>query len=280
MFVLAFILCVSFSMKTNAKETDKDGDVYTETLVKHDLITGTESKIEINVDESISSTSQNTVSPAVLEPLDSPEYFPFNAIGYLTIEFDSGQRTYATAFVVGRSLLLTAAHTVKDENYGTAVSMTFYAGHYMDHRFLDSANATAYYVPESWDGKGTFSPEYDWAFLKLNKQMDTQKVGILTCKVKDMKGKLVFISGYGAGEETTDRDQWVSEGTVLNDDIYVIETDAEGEKGTSGAPMIDFSDPDCSVVGIATAINFKKHIVGPKISHSLISSVMTLDYNY
>lgn len=272
--VFSFIFSITPVFSAEASEIQAPEEE-TETIIEYNISDGTSNAFDLELDYTETDTTEyiDNVSPQFLEPIDSPEYPPFNGIGYLYIEHDSGAVTGGTAFLVGKNLALTAAHCVDDPSYGNVTYMCLYVGQNGSGNRIASSTATSYFVSGFWNPSSSDDIVNDWALIKLRTSMDPTRTSILPCAIRSMAGKTIMVSGYGSEDGKLDDYQNISEGTVKSDDGYSLITNAEGRKGISGSPMLDITNFDNTVVGIVSVKDRFNHVAGPKICTSMINLI-------
>lgn len=275
LIIFSLIFSSSPVLSVEASEAQTPNEAV-ETIIEHNISDGTLNSFDLELDYTETDTRQyiESTSPLFLEPIDSPDEPPFNGIGYLYIEHDSGITTHGTAFLVGKNLALTAAHCVDDASYGNVTHMYLYVGLNGEGNRLAASAASSFYVSSFWDDSSSGVSEYDWALIKLRTSMDSTRTSILPCAVRPMKGKTVMVSGYGSENGGLDDYQNISEGTVTSDNDWLLNTTAEGRGGMSGSPMFDMENFDNTVVGIAAGTRrINNWLSGPKINTTIVNLV-------
>ena len=262
-----------------ANEPASSGNTTTETIVRHDLSTGNTEEIEIDIDANIAGTigdivNNPSITPYFLEPIDYPNEFPFNGIGFIRTTRSTGNVTTASGIVVGRNLVLTSAHVIHDyqSGYGDARQIDFYAGYDYNGNSLDSSSATAYYVSTGWNESEDIN--YDWALIELSDSMNSSLVSVLPCQVKSMLNKTVMTVGYpstfhgGSGAS-----QGISEGEVFYQTSLYMRSRAEGDYGSSGGAFLDINDGNFVVVGVTSGGNALGQLGGPRINSTIVNLI-------
>lgn len=215
----------------------------------------------------------SSVMPYFLEPIDYPNGFPFNGIGFVRTTRSTGGVTSASGIVVGRNLVLTSAHVIHDykSGLGDAQQINFYAGYNYNGSSLDSSSATAYYVSSGWNESEDIN--YDWAVIELDESMDSNLVSVLPCQAMS-NVQYVMTVGYPAtfhGEMGAA--QGISEGVVFYQDSLYMRTTAEGDRGSSGGAFLDINGGDFIVVGITSGANGLGQLGGPRINSTIVNLI-------
>jgi protease YdgD len=187
------------------------------------------------------------------------EALPWSAIGRLTI----GDNKICTATLVGRDLILTAAHCLLDQDTNKSI--------HLDQVVTFSPSlkeGKAYHhaqVVSAW--LGTFEPQsqpwQDYAFARLSEPLG-EIYGTLAIKsfsgsdLSQSRPEIVSLPGY-----STDFHEAQTAGVHLNcairDRLYedekvkLLSHDCDMKIGASGAPLLSFIGAEASIIGVNIA---------------------------
>jgi len=179
-------------------------------------------------------------------PLDRPDY-PWRAIGKV---FDTG----CTGTMVGRDIVLTAAHCVVDPaTKKIANNLTWFRPNY-----VNGSAPVESWIEQIWTG--TFDPEadrgHDWAVLRLREPIG-DKVGWISVNPTDSINfpDVVTVAGYsvdfhggeiaGAHIDCHTRKRFHAENLIFHD--------CDTARGSSGGPVLAVFNGSVVVVGVNVA---------------------------
>lgn len=174
---------------------------------------------------------------------------------------------------------MTAGHNYISEN-GVAEEITFTAGLNYDGTNLGVANATKYYIPESWVNNR--NSDYDWALIELDQPLGEQAGYVTLMKMNSYLGTDVEVYGYPYDSRdftgsSTSESQIVGYGTIKGVSSNKIYYDADTEEGMSGSPVVTFVGAQIICIGVHTSgFNDASHAnlnSGVKINDSMISFI-------
>lgn len=178
--------------------------------------------------------------------------YPYSAIVYLTITRADGKVTHGSGAMVGRDLVLTAAHCVYDMDLGWSKSINVKPGG-VNSKF-DSTNATTYYASSVYTSGGYES--YDYAAIKLDSTRTGQLTGYYGTRWFSLNASLAGqdMYVYGYPYDKPDGTMWYGTGTISNVQSMMFDHNADTESNMSGGPVVLTSEWD-RIVGIHTRGN-------------------------
>ena len=257
-------------------------------ILKYDAKTGETTEIDMNnlksklsknnvitnYVEPYMSTQTNGINEISLNsnyiyPLDT-QNFPYTATCKIKCEV-YGKVGVSSGFLVGKNLLLTAAHCVMNKEDGdkTFAQWKVYPGYVngKSYKNLSSTYVQAIY-PSDW--KKTHSPEYDWCLCILEDDigLQTNYYGAQAYGTNnEMNGLSVSPYGYPTSEYNGER-LCYSNGNILNTYNMYFDSSAYVSEGMSGGPFTRSSD------GYAVGITHGYYTSNPNIS---VASRITQD---
>lgn len=181
---------------------------------------------------------------ATYDPILNMSILPYRAICRIKADV-YGKELFASGYLAGPRILLTAAHCVMNTDDGDATFANWiaYPGYYNGRSYngLSSGWSKIYYS-SNWTS--THSAAYDWCICILNSDIGnsvgwngTQSYGVNS----EMNNLSVRLFGYpykiGYGER-----QYCTNGKILNTYDYYFKSSAEPMGGFSGGPFIRTSD--------------------------------------
>ena len=214
-------------------------------------------------------TNLETIQPrAVFNRVYDVTADPNFHTGLITI---SGNNA-GTGFLVGRNLVLTAAHCVMDDN-----------NQFYDWRFYPAYAGGAYegyssgwaevYYSNNWTS--SHSPDYDWCLCILYEDLGS-RFGWYACQTysnnSDFDGRSVGDIGYpGAFEDG--HYQYYTYGTVSNTHDRYFDSTSQVISGFSGGPIYQTSNK--YVIGLNKGYyTSRPHITfGVKITHDIVDLI-------
>ena len=285
LFVSVCILTILFNVPVSA-HTASSSTNNKETLIEYNLLTGTQTAIEYEIDYSLTSSAEflNPIKPCSIigdderEPLDNALYPPFSCIGYFqTIK--NGRPYHGTGVLVSDKLVLTAGHNfISDRGEAEASSITFTAGLNYDGSNKGVANATKYFIPEEWVNDR--NKAYDWALFELDKSLGNV-AGYVELKIEPLLiNDYIEIYGYPRDSKelsgnTKYPNQIAGYGQIMRETDLKIYYDADTEEGMSGAPIMRPNGNSTVCIGIHTNGNdeYPGYNSGVKINHAMLAYI-------
>ena len=242
----------------------------------------------------------------IFEPSNTSEY-PYNSVGRINFTTFNGRVGYGTGFLVGKGLVVTAAHCVlntgNDNVYsnGQLVSHTrpLYA---MEEEFLPgyrvengnvvgsgewSGKYLTYYVPGDYvtsvdKGENYYfgSDNYDWALCILNNRYENlDYIDIARYETNEEYNNLKIESIGYPSSESNGTVQYRSIDNVMKVNDYTFETNNSIKEGMSGGPMLT-GDSTAIAINVSTDVSADNaDTVGVKIAEDLIELVTNLRAN-
>ena len=259
--ISTLMLCMSSGnalADTSASENSQEYILYSK-----DLVTGEEGyeSIPISDDFELESMSGNIcednndsgISPnAYIGEDDSYEIFdtyklPYEAVCNLKTYWDTngdGVSDYTSGgsgCMIGRRLLVTAAHVIYNDNRGgKCIRVDVYPAQ-MRYYTPFVCKATKMYV--SADYRKNITCE-DWGFVILDEHIGDQTgwLELRNCSDSKMLGTDVSVIGYPQGKDDKRITMWRSDGNVISEHTDVLRYDCDTTGGCSGGPVIDSED--------------------------------------
>lgn len=206
-FILLLVISiwVSFTLKVSATEKIEDMEETMDIIMKYDAKTNTTS--EVNKEEleaALTHSLQTTNSIEAYIPRSTKgnmrassgtrvdtSSFPYRAICKITAHNNKGDLIEGSGVLVGRNLLLTAAHCVYDTDNNNAIFGDWKAAPGFNnslYRGQVSGWATVYYSSAWMSGH---SYQYDWALCVMEKEDIGDYTGYLGAQVYGTNSEMV-----------------------------------------------------------------------------------------
>jgi protease YdgD len=199
----------------------------------------------------LSGPSRNVFGPDRRVPLLTHEY-PFSAIGRIRIHYSSGWG-HGTGTLVGRDLVLTAAHCVIDEKTKAVVRELSFQPNCVEGKFKDPARPVQYWYGDRKHGE-------DWAMIQIDKPLgDTYGwLGVRATDAYSFPAESAVVGYADDFREAKTASMSLHAHTRRRfpgkDTIY---HDGEAGRGSSGGPMLASYGGKVLIVGLNTA-EFRK----------------------
>lgn len=168
-----------------------------------------------------------------LQRVSDVNVFPYNTICRVNHVGGGG-----SGVLVGKNILITAAHVVYDDNNNPYANWVAQAGFNTNHSLADSGWSQVYYY-ENW--MSNHSWQYDIAICVLNENIGEQ-VGFMGFQYlgDSILSNLPGVTAVGYPEERdASMHQYYSKGNVKSTANSYFTTDCYTSKGMSGGPMIN-----------------------------------------
>lgn len=187
------------------------------------------------------------------------EALPWSAIGKLSSQDDQT----CTATLVGKDLIFTAAHCLLDVESKRSKhleSKVIFRPNVQNGSFMHEAHVTAVWL-------GTYEPNLepwqDFAFARLSQPLGeiygTLKIKSFTgADVRPSENEIVSLASYSidfeAGETAgVHLNCSITDRLYESDKVNLLSHNCDMNLGASGAPLLSFSGPEASIVGINLA---------------------------
>jgi len=198
--------------------------------------------------------------------------YPFSAISYLECEGKCGCEWTGSGFMIGKDVMLTAAHCLVCTDHGQPVKyLTAYFGYKSPKNYgLKYAEGTRFWVGTMFkksDGSYGYDyqgMEWDYAYVKLKKNVGdtTGWFGFRTHEDKDFQKTPCCVTGYRHGVLKMDYG-W----TYPTDSEYLMHFTIDTQPCNSGCPVYDY---DYYALGINVAEDYYgEYNVGRRITSRL-----------
>ncbi len=194
--------------------------------------------------------------------------YPYSAIAHMDVTAECGDTWRGTAFLVGRNVVMTAAHCLYCEDHQKwADQITLYFGY-------KNAKNYVYRYSGSWRGHiantNWNSRQYDWGYLILDSNVGdtTGWFGLSTRSDSSLKSERVTIAGF---PDNGSKPIAMKYDTGYIDALseYILNYTIDTLPGTSGSPIFDRNN---YVVGINVAHNSYTNI-GVRIRNQMLEKI-------
>ncbi len=179
--------------------------------------------------------------------VSNPTEYPFICIAYMNVTGECGDAWTGTGFLIGKDLLMTAAHCLVCPKHGKwADDIDFYFG-YKNKRnyYLKYSQGWHAFVGNTFED-GEYSFRGDYGLVRLNKEIGniTGWLGISGKKDEELDGSFCYTAGFQDGMLQYDS------GTVSVWDDELIYYQIDTTPGSSGGPVFT-SDNYAIAVNVA-----------------------------
>lgn len=244
--------------------------IHAETLrmVEHDMQTGQEKIVELEISENISSKEEgiipNTLQSRIVvgdderQPVDDTTVFPMSAVGRLEYKMD-GSSYAATGWLYGPNCLVTNAHVVKN-----SIQMYFTPGrNYVLSPFGKVEVIKTYYPEEYNTDYNEASCDWDFGFALLAEPIGNRTGYFSYLTTGTTYADSVECLGYPIDRLLNGKPlQMSSFGKIVGKETGTLRTirhTLDTEHGSSGSPLFVY---DSSLKPVVVAI----HSMGPAIN--------------
>jgi V8-like Glu-specific endopeptidase len=196
--------------------------------------------------------------------VESTKKLPYSAIGLLVMTFDNG--TYiGTGAVVGRNIILTAAHNLYFHEISSEPRIIrFLPGENDGDSFFEPTIAR-FHIPEEYKT----SKKEDYAIIVLNEPLGdyTGSLEMIPVPPQQLHGKEVSVGGYPSDKIIDKISQWVGKGEIKSVDSDFITYWIDTGQGQSGSPVFFQEDNKYKVVGV--------HVLGDELERANKATLLT-----
>ncbi len=206
--------------------------------------------VNIALTENPSLQLENVVDNRTIVGEHEAVNYPFNNIGFLTINFPS-HKMRGTGFIVGPHMVMTNAHNVYTASFGGWYQTIYFTPGQYEKEYPNVIKFFSTYSPirsetnESYlyydnQGDRTNSVMYDYAALFFDQRFE----GISTFIPLEFNYDPTAVSlvGYpGVVRDVETLSMWRSDGAVILIDDYCLYYEAYSSGGSSGSPVLTYN---------------------------------------
>lgn len=201
--------------------------------------------------------------------------YPYSAIANLRVTGACGCNWSGSGFMVSRDCLMTASHCVFcEEHEQSAEFFVMYFGYKSDKNYLLKYDGETNYWYGNRPTNGSYSREWDFAFIKLQKPVGdtTGWFGIASMNDAALSGTRLEVAGYRDGLL---KKSW---GATTIENQYVINYDSDTVPGNSGCPVFT-SDNYAVAIHVANVTDKNDnglYNVGRRLTQDLVNEMRGL----
>lgn len=210
---------------------------------------GTEGSKDVDLDGDSDTSTYSIIGDDDRVKVKNFTAAPYRWVAYVETTWPNGRTTIGTAFMVGDSSAVTAAHMVYNVSFGGfAKSIAIYPGKNGNSNTFSGSHAKLMYVPKEYVDDQKL--QFDCALIKLKTALG-KRVGYfgLRRQSANYENLIVNLTGY---PEDHPKEMWKSKGPITSKSLSLLDYALDTQPGMSGSPLNRIYNGNWYAIGVHT----------------------------